>query len=246
MTTATLMFVGDPGEDAIVPVPLPPGTDGAPLGPAGDGRPGEALLLKCTRQAGPGHPGNDGGTAPPAASGGNGGSAPGGRFSCAEFVGDSLDLLNHGGDGGRGASAGPGGNGGPGGDAGHQPKPCRDEVLGGTGGRGGMGGQAGNGGDAGSACDIAVALGSALPGTLVSADTQAGRAGAEGQPGGAGTPGRGGHNSDGTLAPSGSQLGPGPDGTPGTPGYGGTFAARTDKTIGDKALVITLTPHPHG
>lgn len=246
MTTPTLNFVGARGTDAITPVPLPAGTDGPALGPAGNGPPGKATWFSCTRQAGPGHPGNDGGTAPPASSGGNGESAPGGRFACAEFVGDSLDLASHGGDGGRGASAGPGGAGSAGGDAGQQPKLCRDQVVGGTGGRGGMGGSAGNGGDAGSACDVTVALGSDLPGTLVSADIRAGTQGGEGCPGPPGKPGSGGLNSDGTQAPSGSQLGPGHGGTPGAPGYGGTYAVRTDRAIGARALVITLTPHPHG
>jgi hypothetical protein len=246
--TATLMFCGADGPDGTQPDPIPTGKDGPPLGPAGNGEPGKADLfgLKCEHPAGIGHPGNDGGTAPPANSGTNGESAPGGRFTCDEFVGPSLDVWNHGGNGGHGANAGLGGNGSPGGNAGIQPKACRDVIAGGSGGRGGMGGRAGSGGDAGSGGNLTVLLGADLPSDLVSVDSKAGRAGNEGQPGGAGTPGASGKNSDGTLAPPAGQLGPGLAGHPGKPGVSGSVSLTSDSSMGPTAILITILPMQHG
>lgn len=246
--TATLMFCGTDGPDGVTPHPVPTGTPGEPLGPEGNGPPGKTdpFRIKCEQPAGPGLPGNDGGTAPPANSGVNGESAPGGRFTCDEFVGAALDVWNHGGNGGNGASAGAGGNGGPGGNAGHQPKPCRDVILGGSGGRGGMGGRAGNGGDAGSGGNVTVLLGTDLPGGLVSVDSRPGRPGEQGQPGGAGTPGQSGRNSDNSLAPAAGQLGPGAVGTAGRAGASGSVALRSDSSLGPTGILIAILPLQHG
>lgn len=244
--TAELVMATSDGTSVVNPVPLVKGADGAPLGSTGNGPPGKEFMGKCTQPAGPGQPGNDGHAPPPVGTGGNGTSVLGLKFSCSEFVGSAITLINVGGNGGNGGDAGPGGSGSAGGDAGAQPKHCPGVIDGGRGGAGGKGGQAGCGGDGGAAGDVTVLLGTDLPSSPVTVNGAGGSAGRQGTPGTAGTPGSGGLNSDGTQAPSGGSNGAGGQGSPGTAGYGGSLAVKTDCSAPPRSLVISVLPRAHG
>ncbi|MEA2080912.1 MAG: hypothetical protein U9P00_13865 [Pseudomonadota bacterium] len=241
----TLLVIGKNGADVVDQDPLPHGTDGKPLGDDGNGTPGKAKWGKCKTAAQPGDPGNHGDTAPVTKNGGNADSAYGLTFTCSEYVGGTILLLNHGGDGGKGGNAGRGGNGSDGGDAGHQPKDCTEVIYGGTGGNSGQGGSAGCGGDAGSAGDVNVIYGPGISGTPVSVHSTAGKAGMQGLHGNGGNPGAGGKNSDGTSASGGGNGGSGSVGHGGKSGYDGSVNYQPDPKAAPKSLSITILPRIH-
>jgi hypothetical protein len=220
------------------------GKNGEPLGPAGNGKDGQAdLWHKCVQPAGPGQPGNAGFGAPPADGGANGGNAVSVTITCSEYSGDPVSLLNMGGDGATGNTGGVGGSGSSGGNAGKQPKGCNDVISGGIGGAAGSGGNAGAGGKAGNAGDVVVVYGSGFSQVPISAQSGGGQVGMFGQPGQAGTPGTGGLNSDGTSALSGSAAGGGGSGKAGDGGYGGSFKATTDPNKPPRYLMISVQTH---
>lgn len=200
------------------------GRDGLPLGPDGNGAPGKAGWFECKEQAGIGQPGNHGWGAPPAAAGGNGKPAWTVTIECAQFEGLPLALRNNGGNGAAGQDGGKGGDGRAGGDAGHQPRLCRDLILGGIGGDAGKGGNAGPGGNGGHAANVTVWTGSGLTGIPLGSDNRGGKQGKAGSVGSPGTPGAGGRNSDGTQAAGGANPGSGLPALDGAPGKSGTFS----------------------
>lgn len=230
-------------------VVIPPvnGKDGEPLGPAGNGSPGVAgtgvYSKTCVTQATPGETGNFGLNAPAAQGGNNGASAFTVTITCNSYSGDPLNIANLGGDGSDGNDGGAGGKGSDGGKAGTQPKPCKQFVTGGPGGRSGNGGAAGNGGDAGSAADINVIYGPGISGVPAGATGASGVPGKAGVAGLTGTPGAGGLNSDGTSADPGGTGGPGASGIPGTIGYAGSFNATPGTNVPDTYLQIATTSH---
>jgi hypothetical protein len=202
MTAASTIEVrGEDGADPGAPV------DGKPALPLvdGNGKPGKASEDgdTCLTSATNGHPGNGGGTAPPAVAGANADNAPSVTLQVVEFRGAGLTVTVSGGKGGRGVSGGQGGAGGDGGDAGTQPRACvkkYTDSIGGAGGRGGDGGTAGDGGNAGSG-GIASLLWAAMlgPDFHASVTCTAGLPGNPGDPGDPGDPGEGGLNGDGVT-----------------------------------------------
>src|SRR5262245_8090830 len=110
--------VSGPDAQTVVITPVN-GIDGTPLGPAGNGKDGQAGFDNtCKVQATPGCPGNLGTGAPPADSGAKGGNAFSVTITCSEYSGGPLTLLNNGGAGADGNSGGRGGSGSDGGNAG--------------------------------------------------------------------------------------------------------------------------------
>jgi hypothetical protein len=236
-----LVIKGKDGADA--PNPKTNGINGDPLGPSGNGAPGEASLFgKCKKQAGVGLPGNRGDTAPPADSGENADDAYSVVFKCMAFEGTSFSILVAGGKGGNGGDGGVGGDGSAGGDAGKQPKECTEVINGGIGGNSGAGGNAGNGGCGGNAGNVAVICGPSLSPDFLSTENHAGGAGLAGSPGDGGKVGLGGKNSDGTLNSSGGRSGGGSSGWDGTAGQTGNVEAASDSTKPPTYLEISVKP----
>lgn len=235
-----LVVSGTVGKDA--PNPMTKGVNGDPLGPDGNGAPGESGWFKCKKPAGPGKRGNQGQQAPNADSGGNGGDVSPLTLTCSQFQGGTLSVLVRGGNGGRGGSGGKGGDGSTGGNAGKQPGECTQIIPGGTGGGSGGGGNAGAGGCGGNAADVTAIYGPQLGGSAVSVMNIGGTPGIVGNAGDPGDVGAGGLNSDGTRALDGAQ---GPGGLPaqsGPPGYGGSFQSSSDPSKPANYLSLSVVP----
>lgn len=247
MSESTIVVRGVSGADPPAPVP---GKDATPLGPDGNGTPGEEgkgwFGPTCKKPATNGHPGNKADPAPPATKGAHGNDAPAVRMSVREFSGSSLSVLVTGGDGAVGQSGGKGGAGGAGGDAGAQPKPCvkkYKESIGGQGGRGGDGGQAGDGGNAGAGGYAALVWDESLgSGFSASITSKAGEVGNPGKPGDPGDPGKGGLNGDGeTRAPDGPVAGGGGIGQYGDSATSGSGTSQSAKGQPDQ-IMLTVVP----
>jgi hypothetical protein len=231
------------GKDGVdAPNPKTRGRNGDPLGPDGNGDPGESFLIFCKREAGVGKPGNRGFTAPSASSGSNADDAYAMVLKCTSFEGTSFSVLVSGGKGGNGGDGGMGGDGSAGGDAGKQPKQCTEVINGGVGGNSGAGGTAGNGGCGGNSGDVIVVLGPGLSSGLLSTTNNGGAAGLAGTPGDGGDPGLGGKNSDGILNLPGGRSGGGSPGIDGTAGVVGNLEASTDTSKPPTYLEIVIKP----
>lgn len=230
-----------------VPNPKRPvnGIDGPPLGPEGNGTNGKSSLGWCTLNAGPGHNGIQGETAPGADNGANGKSAYSVVITCDEFVGDGLRLLNLGGDGANGNDAGNGGSGSDGGNAGKQPGACKSTPInGGIGGNAGNGGTAGSGGDAGNAAAVGLIYGPGFNAVPLSAYSGGGTGGQPGKYGAPGNPGLGGFDSNGVRAESGASASYGGQGSIGNSGKGGAFDAKQDSSKPPFYLRIAVVSDP--
>jgi len=225
-----------------VPNPEKPvdGTDGLPLGPSGNGAPGQGSKYTCDQDAGPGLSGNAGLQAPGAKNGANGNDAYTVTITCAAFSGAGLTLLKSGGDGAVGNDGGKGGTGSAGGNAGKQPAGCKQVISGGIGGAAGKGGAAGSGGKAGNGGNVNVVYGPGIASLPVAPTGVGGIGGLPGKYGAPGTPGKGGLDSDGTPNLSGATGSYGAQGGLGKGGKSGSFTSTQDPKQGSSYLMISV------